>query len=875
MFSDAQKRKLPNGLTVLVRPDRCLPVACVLTWVNVGYFNEPDPLTGISHYIEHLFFKGTPSRGVGAVAKETKEIGGYLNASTIYDSTYYYTVFRSRNLAKALEIQSDALLNPLFDAEEMAKEKEVIIQELKRKCDNPDPYAWEKLMEMSFRAHRIRRWRMGTEKEIRSYSRDDVLAFYDRYYRPGNTILAVVGDFDPEEAFARVEERYGVMPGRAVDREGSPPEPVQTEPHMSRITGDISQPLVKLGFHAPSLAHGDFHAMNFLSVLLGRGRSSRLYRSLKEEKRLVEGVGTALYASADVGFLTVEMELKPEQIAETEEEVFSELDRLEKDPPTPEEIERVRNIVEANFFAEKEDVMGQAYGLAYFESLGGYEKSLEYVERMRAVSSRDLVRVAREYLRFSRMNLLEYVPKRVGAGAPAEQRLESLQKRVAARLEKVGPAVPPHETPPASPIVFAVRPTEPIHKAMEPIQIPGGITLLHLQTKALPLASAAVYFPGGRLDETESNCGLTQFLLDGSLKGTEHRTAEEIAFGMESLGSAIRVEATADIFGYSMSLLSRNLEQGMDLISDVILHPTFPDREIEVERAATLAGIRRVKDDPFRRSIELFYKALYGHHPYGLPRNGTEASVEAFQRDQITDWYDQVFGWKKMVVAVVGDVERQRAVDLVGERFSVAKDAAEQPRAQIIPVLPDRGLCEETEERDRKQTSLVIGFSGVSLKDERYFSLEVLRNILSGMGGRLFMELREKRALAYSVAAFNIGLLRGGAFFTYAAGSPDLEGEIKMRLASELERAKKRAPAADELEASKAYTQGSHAIALQGNTAQAFIHLHHFMVGRGLEAVSEYEKRVQDVNAEQVRHVAAEIIDLDRAAVGIVRGRPA
>src|SRR5205814_1395352 len=149
----------------------------------------------------------------------------------------------------------------------------------------------------------------------------------------------------------------------------------------------------------------------------------------------------------------------------------------------------------------------------------------------------------------------------------------------------------------------------------------------------------------------------------------------------------------------------------------------------------------------FRYSIELFYKALYGLHPYGLPRNGTEDSVAQYTRDSLLEWYTQSFQWKKMVVAVVGDVERQRAIDVVGQRFSVTRDLDEEPRAQLFPVTPARGIREMVEERDRKQTSVALGFSAVPMRDNRYFALEVLRNILSGMGGRLFMELREKLAL--------------------------------------------------------------------------------------------------------------------------------
>lgn len=873
MFSGVQRHKLSNGLTVLLKSDHRVPVACVLTWVKAGYFNEPDQLLGISHFIEHMFFKGTPTRGVGVVAKETKELGGYLNAATIYDHTYYYTVGPAKSLARTLEVQADVLLNPLFDPEEMEREKEVIIQELRRKFDNPDPFAWEKLLELAFDRHRIRRWRMGREEDIRRYTRDDVMSYYRHYYSPEKISLAVVGDFSCEEIFPLIEKHYSAMISTGSPRETSPVEEPQNEPRLRRLMGDLSRTLVKMGFHGPSRQDPDFFAMNFLTIFLGRGRSSRFYRSLKEERGLVDGVGASLYAAEDVGFVTFEAELKPEKLAECEEGFWTELGRLRRDPPTAQEIEKVRNIVETNFFSEKEDVMGQAYSLAHFEDLGGLEKEDEYVERMRNITPQDLLSTAEKYFTFQNMSIMEYVPEAVGEGAAVEARLDSLRKRVVTRIESEGsPAKVPTVDPPR-PWIWTPVPSDPVSKGIDVVALGGGVKLLHLQTKAVPLATVSAYFPGGRLDETESNCGITHFMLRSSLKGTERRSAEEIAFEMERLGTSIHTEASADLFGYSMSLLASNLKPGLDLLSDVLVRPTFQAPEVEKERTTILADIQRNRDDMFRQPIELFYRALYGVHPYGLPRSGTQESMTAVTRSLLVDWYREAFRWPRMVIAVVGDVERERVKDWVQEHFDVSGDADPEPRAQIFPVVPARGAREIVESRDRKQTGFALGFTGLGIRDEKYFAAEVLRNILSGMGGRLFMELRDKRSLAYTVTTMNIGLLRGGAFFTYMATSPEKEVEARDGLLKELARIKREKPTEEELSGAKRYTQGSHAIGLQSNASVAYTYLHHYIAGRGLGAISEYDELIDAVSAERVRTVANELFDFDQVVYGAVRGK--
>jgi zinc protease len=197
-----RKEVLENGLTLLVQPDHSAPAVAVVTHVKAGFFDEPDRWTGISHVLEHMFFKGTPRRGVGAIARETKSAGGYLNASTTYDHTTYFTVLPASGLETALDIQADALRHPLIDAGELARELQVIIQEAKRKLDTPSAVAYETLHEVMFDRHRIRRWRIGHEEQLARLTRHDLRAYYESRYVPERTIVAIVGPVDAERALA-------------------------------------------------------------------------------------------------------------------------------------------------------------------------------------------------------------------------------------------------------------------------------------------------------------------------------------------------------------------------------------------------------------------------------------------------------------------------------------------------------------------------------------------------------------------------------------------------------------------------------------------------------------------------------------------------
>src|SRR5437868_11428527 len=227
------KVSLKNGLTVLVREQQAMPLVSISTYVKAGYFDEDDRISGISHVIEHMFFKGTEKRHVGEIARETHGLGGYLNASTYYDRTVYHTEVPAENFKKALEIQADALWNSTYDATELKREIEVVLQENNRKLDNPGAVASEKLYGTAFEQHRMRRWRIGTPEGLRALTRDDIVSYVKKYYRPSNIILSIAGSMDAEETIAEVVKLYGGAEDQSVDRDAGPAEPEQTATRYS------------------------------------------------------------------------------------------------------------------------------------------------------------------------------------------------------------------------------------------------------------------------------------------------------------------------------------------------------------------------------------------------------------------------------------------------------------------------------------------------------------------------------------------------------------------------------------------------------------------------------------------------------------------
>src|SRR6185369_11736355 len=294
-----QRTTLSNGMRVLVRRDTTAPVAAIVTYVNAGYFDETDDVVGIAHVLEHMYFKGTPTRGVGVIAKETKGSGGYLNASTIYDHTVYYTVLPSSGLVAGLEIQADAYANSVIDSGELARELEVIIQEAKRKADNPSAVTTETLFELLHDTHRMRRWRIGREPGLRRLTRDDLVRFYRNFYRPSSTILSIVGDIDVAEVLGHVRRLYGALEAAPVIRTPGPPETGPDRFRYREMSGDIAQAQIVFGWRTPPTMHDDTALLDLASGILGSGRASRLYRAVRE-RQLAASVNAYNYTPTDL-----------------------------------------------------------------------------------------------------------------------------------------------------------------------------------------------------------------------------------------------------------------------------------------------------------------------------------------------------------------------------------------------------------------------------------------------------------------------------------------------------------------------------------------------------------------------------------------------
>ena len=852
---------LPNGLTVLVRRDASAPVVAIVTYVRAGYFDETDDVVGIAHVLEHMFFKGTPDRGVGEIARETKSAGGYLNAATIYDHTMYYTVLPSSGFIAGLDVQFDAYANSQIDTEELARELEVIIQEAKRKSDNPGAVATETLFELLHDRHRIRRWRIGREPGLRALTRDAMMHFYRNFYRPASTVLTIVGDVDLDEALNEVTKRYGRLDGGRPVLSPGPTEEGVAGFRYREWSGDVGQTQIVMGWRTPGTLHEATPTLDILAMVLGGGRASRLYRAVRERK-LATSVSAYDYTPTTLGVFVVQAEAPPERAAEAARAMWAQLRAVREHGVAEAELVRAKRLYESQWVRRLEDMEGQANYLAEWEALGDWRRGEAYLQHVLSVTPEEVTALARQYLDPDQAGIVLYRPNgtpEIAANADAMRAFLD-DGPVAEKLPPALPSAP-------SPAVHTRLRVEREEAGVRVYRTEAGTPLL-VRRKAGALVHAGVFAIGGARDEPANEAGLTSMLVRTALKGTARRSAAQIAEEGELLGGSVGAGAASESFGWSISVPARYAAEAVALLADVAQHPTVPDDALETERAIALSDLSALRDDMYRYPMRLATMAAYAGHPYGVPVSGDETTLPRITPERVREWHSARFLNGPSVIAVVGDADHDELAAMVAAQFGELRGGEPVPLER--PEWPC-AVVQRIEKRDKAQTALALLFPGPSRTDDARFAAEMIAGVASGLGGRFFDELRDKQSLGYTVQAFASERMLAGAFVSYIATSPEKEDVARRGLLAEFAKLREAPVTAKELEQAQTYAIGTHAIRQQSGGAVLGDIVDAYMFG-GLRELAEFDARVRGVTAEEMLMIARAYFDESRRVEGVVRG---
>lgn len=893
---------LDNGLTVVVREDRSAPVVAIVTRVGVGYLDEPDDVTGISHVLEHMFFKGTPSRGPGELSRETRAAGGILNAATSYERTLYHTVLPSSSLEQGIALQSDALLHARIDGDELARELRVIIQEAKRKLDSPHAVAQETLYETMFDAHRLRRWRVGTEAGLARLTRDDVFAWYRRTYRPDRIVLSIAGDVDVAHVLPLIQRSYG-----GLDADGDAPPPGPQEPERTGFRfresgGDVQRAYIEWGWRTPGLLHDDTAALDVLAVVHGQGRASRLYRGVRDTG-LASEVGARNGTQQEIGVYGASSVTQPGSVIETLKAMAPLLNGARDLELREAEIERAKRITEARILRILETAQGQATLAAEWQAMGDWRLAETYLDRVLATRIDDVERVAARWLAPDSATVYVYRPAHTPVDWAADRLRETLFNGSASPLPVSSVT---HVAPATSRRAQRVE-CAPVEDDVHSCTIGESAHIVIQPRHASPLVTIGIVFRGGSNEELATESGWTGLMARTALRGTHRRDAVGIAEAAESLGGSITPSVDADAFDWAIAVPSRHLRASLELLADVVFEPTFDAAQVETERKAALARLVELRDDMVGYPLRLALETAFAGHTYGHTIEETEAATGAVTADALRLRHASLVANGEPWLFVAGDIDPDEVVALAARVLAVRADGAKahagsgwfragqevradtgsfragqtagagegSERADAAAAEAARWPAharERTVERQTAQSAIAIAFPGPTRNDPDALALRVFAHAIGGGGGALFEELRSRRSLAYSVSAFPMARQLGGAFIGYIATSPERAAEAHSGLIGELARLAAEPLAETDLERARRFTIGARQIQTQTNSARLGLLAGALMLGRGLDEIRDFDERVYALTPSSVRDAAARWIDPARVVTGLVRG---
>ncbi len=829
---------LDNGLTVTAKFLPGSGLVAIQMWVRGGLLAEEKYLgSGISHFIEHMLFKGTEKRGPGVIAREIHELGGDINGATSMDYTQYKIILPKEHLGKGLDILADAVKNSSFSEEELAKEREVILKEINMGEDEPSRKLWKNLFREAFISHPYREPVIGRRDFFESLTREDIVSFYRSHYVPQHMVLAIAGDVDLDSIRAGAEEYFKDWKSESNFSSPAFYEPAQISPRKAVGYFPGEKAYLKLGFHIPGVESEELYSLDLLAFIIGRGKASRLYREIKEKKGLADTVSAFSYTPSNAGLFGIEAITEPEKIGDLEKSILDEIEKLKKEGVNGKELRRAKRIIESEYKLSQERVEAVADDIGYNKLiLGEADFGKYYIERIGLVSEEEIKATARRFLREENLTTCILSP----AGKEKKEKETAGEERNIHR-----------------------------HELRNETSDRISVILLTSGNRITHMASLNLLFRGGVICEDREKNGIFSLLSKCLIRSTKKKEYFELHSEIESRGGSLSSYSGYNSFGLSLTLPKEELERGMEIMASLVKEPLFKEEDIKKAKEELEAELKIEDDDVLQKAFYLFREAMFNGHPYAWRDKGTEENIRKITRRDIFSTYEKFCLGQAPVLAVFGDIDEKETVSLAGKKFGFLNKKGHALFKELIS--PEEIPSGKDITLPREQAILVFGFPGVSIKDEDRFPLEVITSALSGQSGRLYDAVREKRGQAYYVGAFQITGLVPGAIVFYAGTTSQNVDEVRELMEKEIGKLKEELLPESEIEKAKENLIGERRIALQSNSAFAFDSGLNELYGLGYNFYLSYEANIRKIDAQRIREIAHKYFNMEKMSCVIIR----
>ncbi len=844
-----EKFTLSNGLAVVIEEMPHVRVAALQCGFKIGSIYEDKDEGGICHLIEHMLFKGCAKwPKAGQVASAAEALGADINAFTSFENTVYHMTLSSHCFADGLEILANMVRTPRFDAKELEREKEVVCEEIRRGKDQPSRVVSELLFDTAFKRHPYRKPIIGTEKSVKSWSAQKLKSFYREWYGPQNAVVVVASNLPHAEVLKQIKRYFESWRGARPKHPVLPQEKRPESPRFGSETQAIAGTYLEIAWPGPAFSHPDAPLFDLLSHILGEGESSRLEIEVKEKKRLVQAIHSYAYTPKYPGLFGVGALCQDEESEKALEAILEEVHRLKAEGPTEAELKRARLNLESSRYYEKQSVDGVAGKIMFFEcTTGDHRDETRYYERIAQAEPEQIKRIAELYLEDRAVSIAM-----LSSQSPHFSLAELPLHLPAAKTQSASPAKASAPRP-------YLRKTHAQELTAYTLQ--NGVRVFARPTPALPILALRAGVLGGTYRENTENNGAHNLIASLLTKGTFTRSAETLAIATEEMAGSLYGFAGRHSLGIAAQMWAKKQEHGLAHCFDALLNPVFLSDEVEKERFLALEAIRQEEDHPASLLWKHFFAALFPHHPYGLPVIGTKESVTGLSAKKLAALYHAPLSRRELVISLVGDFDP----DAILPRIE-ALTASLPEHASPVSPLPHPPCPSQITRKDvslkKAQAHIALGFHGASLKSKDRHALSVLNTVLAGQGGRLFLTLRDRESLAYTVTSTLMTGIDPGYFALYIACDPKKVDAAIAGMLRELEKISDDAISEKELKRAIHQLASGYEIDHQRYANSAAQLFSNALYGLPLSEYHEIPERYRAVTREDVRRVARHYITL-------------
>ena len=818
--------RLKNGHTVVIKEVKTNPVVTIDTWIKTGSTNETNENNGVSHFLEHLFFKGSKNYAPGEFDKTLETKGAITNAATSKDYTHYYITIPSKEFDLALQMHADMLLNPLIPRKELEKERKIVIEEIMRNANEPNRVAIENLTSLLYTNHPYKYGVLGTKEIINTIQRDDILDYYNKFYNPSNMITVIIGDIDSEETLAKVKQQFK-SEYKEITKINKPKEKPLKSQKRSIKHFPVETGYIFIGFRTTELDNKDTYALNVLSVILGEGRSSVFYKNIKDEKKLADTIKTYNIAYKDDGIFYIYATCQPKNSDELEKNIFDEIENIKTNGVSQEQLNIAKNIIERNKFYNEESVTNIAEQIGYaFVMTNNTDFYKTYLDNIKKVTANDIKRIANKYLAKEKSAVSILLPEK-NKEIKISDKTDSNKK---ADLIST-------------------------NNTTQKYRLPNGSILLYTPNTLNNIIAINITAKGGILAEKVP--GTSSVLASCLLEGTKNFSQTELAKYIEKNGIKLKITTSTDKFTIDTLTTKNEFDKTFVVLNEIINNATLSNFDIEKVKNEKLNLIKKNNDVPLNIAIDNYKSLIFENSPYITSNKITEQYIPGITQNDILEYYKNIFTPENIVISVNGNIEKEKLIKNLspifnknkGEKFNYNNFSVQKLNSQKTIIHKTNGL---------KTTWIVAGWQvGGTSELKEYATLQVIDSLLgTGMSSRLFKNLRDKDGLAYQLGSQYIPNILKGAFIVYIGTNPESYDYAQKRLFEEVFRLKNEFVGSKELQEAKDKLLGHYIIGQETNLDKAKTIGWFEASGRGYEFDKQYTNLINSVTESDIIEVA-------------------